>query len=68
MKLETIVRPTTEVFVDRQGFTITCNPWANYEGVNVMAHSNDLAVRAAFSLRWEEIDVLLVALNAARAA
>ena len=68
MKLETIVAPTTEVYVEHNKFSVMCNPWANHEGVNVMIHGRDLALRSAFSLRWEELDVLLVALNAARVA
>lgn len=67
MKLETIKTQTTEVFVSGNGINVTCNPWANHEGVNVMVHGDhSLALRAAMSLRWEEMDTLIVALTAAR--
>lgn len=67
MKMETFHAATTEVLVDGGGITVTVNPWANLEGVSFMVHGKDLAVRCASSLRWEELDVLLVALTAARA-
>lgn len=70
MKLETFISQTKEIFVEGNGFNVTANPWANCEGVNVMIHGNgkDIPIRAAFSLRWEELDTLMVALAAARAA
>ncbi len=70
MKLETFTNQTTEVFVDGNGISVTANPWANCGGVNVMIHSTGqgMPIRAAFSLRWEELDALMVALTAARAA
>ena len=67
MKLEAFKQQTSEIFVQGRGVQITATPWANAEGVNVMIHGKDLSIRAAMSLRWEEMDVLLVALNAARA-
>ena len=67
MKLEAFKQQTSEIFVQGNGVQVTATPWANVEGVNVMIHGKDLAIRAAMSLRWEEMDVLLVALNAARA-
>lgn len=70
MKLEAFTAPTTETFVEGHGVTVTVNPWHNLEGANVMIHGSGdggLALRAAFAARWEEIDVLLVALTAARA-
>ena len=68
MKLETFRSATTEVFVSGSDVSVTCNPWANLEGVSVMIHGKDLAQRAAFALRWEELDVLMVAITAARSA
>lgn len=68
MKLESFKAPTTEVFVTGNGVSVTANPWANHEGLSVMIHSEGagLPIRAAFSLRWEELDVLMVAMTAAR--
>lgn len=70
MKLETFITETKEIFVEGNGFSVTANPWANCEGVSVMLHGDgkDMPIRAAFSLRWEELDALMVALAAARAA
>ena len=67
MKLETIVTKTTEVFIEGDNVSVTVNPWANCEGVSFMLHGKDAAIRLAASLRWEELDILLVALQAARA-
>ena len=66
MKLEALKATTTETFVEGNGISVTVNPWANLEGVSFMVHGKDLAMRCASSLRWEELDVLLVALTAAR--
>ena len=68
MKLETFKANTTEVFVTGNDVSVTCNPWANFEGVSVMIHGKDMTQRAAFALRWEELDVLMVAMTAARSA
>lgn len=68
MKLETIVTQTTEVFIEGNNVSAIVNPWANCEGVTFMLHGKDLSIRLAASLRWEELDMLLVALQAARAA
>jgi hypothetical protein len=68
MKLEAFKSQTTEVFVDGHGVTVTANPWANHEGLSYMVHGKDAAIKTAASLRWEELDVLMVALTAARSA
>ncbi|MDP1543173.1 MAG: hypothetical protein Q8L99_08490 [Polycyclovorans sp.] len=70
MKLETHISQTTEVFVTGDGISVTANPWANHEGLSVMIHGEGkhMPIRAAFSLRWEEMDALIVAMTAARAA
>ena len=70
MKLETIITPSKEIFVDGGGVTVTVNPWSNCEGVNLMMHGAgpELPLKMAGALRWEEIDALMVALTAARAA
>lgn len=67
MKLETFKNQTTEVFIEHEGFSVTATPWSNCEGCNVLLQGKDLAIRGALSLQWEELDVLLVALTAARA-
>lgn len=67
MKLETITSQTSEVFLEGKNFSITVNQWANCEGCNLMIHANDLALRMAGALRWEEVDGLIAALAAARA-
>jgi hypothetical protein len=70
MKLETFTTDTKEVFVEGNGFNVSAYRWANCEGVSVLLHGDgrDLPIRASFSLRWEELDALMVALAAARAA
>lgn len=70
MNLEAMKSTTTEIFVTGNGVSVTANPWANCEGLSVMIHSEGagLPIRAAFSLRWEELDVLNVALAAARSS
>ncbi len=68
MKLESLSTVTKEVYVDGNGITVTATPWGNLEGVSVMVHGDNLALRMAGAFRWEELDVLLVALAAARGA
>ena len=68
MKLETFRSPTTEIFLEADGISVTANPWANGEGINFMLHGKDAAIRVAGSLRWEELDALLITLTAARGA
>ena len=67
MKLETFKSPTTELFLEFDGGSVTVNTWANCEGANIMVHGKDLSLRMAGALRWEEIDAVIVALTAARA-
>ena len=66
MKMEALKTTTTETFVEGNGISVTVNPWSNMEGVSFMVHTDNLALRTAASLRWEELDTLLVALTAAR--
>ena len=70
MKLATFTHPSKEIFVDAGKLTVTINTWSNMEGVNLMVHSvgSDISLRMAGAFRWEEIDAILVALAAARAA
>ena len=70
MKLETFKSPSTEVFLDAGKMTVTVNVWSNGEGASLMVHGAgpELPLRMAGAFRWEEIDAILVALAAARAA
>ena len=68
MKLETMRTSVTEVEVEGHGVLVTANTWGSCEGISVMVHDKDThAIMSAFALRHEQIDVLLVALQAARA-
>ena len=66
MKIEAIKSPTTEVYLEHGDCTVTVTPWANCEGVNIMVHGKDLALRMAGALRWEEADMLVASLTVAR--
>lgn len=66
MNIETTKSDTTEVFTEGHNITVTATRWANCEGVNVMVLSSDGTYRSSFVLRWEELDVLMVALTAIR--
>lgn len=66
MKMETFKNDSKETFVTGHELIVTCNTWANLEGLNVLAMNKDLSIRMAAAFRWEELDVLLVALSAAR--
>lgn len=68
--LETMVSNCKEVYVQSADISITANTWANRDGCSFMVHGKgpELSLRIAGSLRWEELDALLVALNAVRAA
>jgi hypothetical protein len=70
MKLETIVTPSKEVYLQAGDMSVTVNTWSNCEGLSLMVHGKgpELPLRMAGSFRWQEIDAILVALAAARAA
>lgn len=68
MKIETIKTSTTEIFLEGKDFTVTATNWANCEGANVICNGKDLAIRAAFSMTWDELDLLITALAATRAS
>jgi hypothetical protein len=70
MKLETMKSDSKEIFLDAGNMTVTINTWANKEGASIMVHGAgpELPLRMAGSFRWEEMDAILVALAAARAA
>jgi hypothetical protein len=68
MKLETFKSDTKETFVTGNGITVSVYQWGNLEGCSFMLHQDGetMPLRCAASLRWEELDTLLVALTAAR--
>lgn len=70
MKLETTTTPCNEIYVDAGNITITVNTWGNGEGASIMVNGkgSKMPLRMAGAFRWEEIDALIVALAAARAA
>lgn len=70
MKLETFTAQSKEIFVDAGTVSVTINTWSTLEGANIMVNGMgpSLPLRMAGALRWEEIDALIVALAAARAA
>jgi hypothetical protein len=70
MKLETLNSDTKETFVTGNGITVSVYQWGNLEGCSFMLHQDGetMPLRCAASLRWEELDTLLVALTAARSA
>lgn len=68
VKMQCFKNDCKEVFVEGHGISVTVNTWANMEGVSFMLHGKDMGIRTAASMRWEELDVLLCALVAARGA
>ena len=68
MKVESFKATVQEIFLEAQGITITVTNWANLEGSNILILNNDLSVRGAISLRNEEADLLLAAMNLSRAS
>ena len=70
MKLETFKAPSVETWLEFDGGSVTVTSWGNHEGASLMVHGKgpELPLRMAGAFRWEEIDAILVALAAARAA
>jgi hypothetical protein len=70
MKLETMKSDSKEIFLYAGNMTVTINTWSNHEGASIMVHGAgpELPLRMAGAFRWEDIDAILVALAAARAA
>jgi hypothetical protein len=70
MKLETIKSDSKEIFLDAGNMTVTVNVWSNCEGASIMVHGRgpELPIRMAGAFLWDELDAILVALAAARAA
>jgi hypothetical protein len=69
MKLETF-KAGKEIFLDAGDLNVTIHTWANGEGASIMVHGKgpELPLRMSGAFRWEELDAILVALTAARAA
>lgn len=67
MKFESFMTPCKELFVEGNGITVTVNTWSNCEGLTFIVTGKDSAIRTSAVMRWDELDVLLCALNAARA-
>ena len=67
MRLETEAREVKEIYMDHGDFNVTVTTWANHEGASIMVHGKDLLLRMAGAFRWEEIDVMIAAMAAARA-
>jgi len=70
MKMSTFTFDCKEIFVEADEVTVTVNTWANCEGLSLMVHGKGpaLPLRMAGAFKWEELDAILVALTAARAA
>lgn len=69
MKINATTVGTKEIYVDTDtDFNVTVYPWGNLEGVSVLMHDKNLANRGSFSLQWNELEVLTIALATARAA
>lgn len=69
MDISTFKQQTTEIFVEGNGVTVTVNPWGNLEGLNFMVFddkSKGAGIRCCGSFTWEESDILVMALTAAR--
>ena len=70
MKLETIITNSKEIFIDAPTALVTVNLWSNRDGACIQVHGKNggLPLKMAGALRWEDIDALMIALSAARAA
>lgn len=70
MKFETITTPTKELFVESDCLSVSAYAWANGAGLSFLVHGPgpELPLRLAGSFRWEELDVILMALTAARSS
>ena len=60
---------TKETYCEGNGVSVTVTQWSNLAGVNLFIHGEGkhLPLVMAGSLRWEEVDILIAALAAARA-
>lgn len=70
MQLSTFSATTKEVFIDAETVNITATQWSNLDGCSLMVHGNGegLPLRMAGAFRWDEIDAIIAALAAIRAA
>ena len=67
MKAETYKVNVPEIFLEGHGITVTVTTWSNMEGSNILILNRDLSVRGVLSLRHEEADMLMAAMNLSRA-
>jgi hypothetical protein len=67
MKMETVNQTVKQVYIEDGENIITVTQWSNLEGCTVCM-TQDLNVRFAAELRWEEMDLVIAALSAARAS
>jgi hypothetical protein len=69
MKLESFKANSNEIFIDAGKMSVTVNTWSNCEGASIMVHGEGpgLPLRMAGAFRWEEIDVIIAGMAAARA-
>ena len=64
MKL--ITTPTTETFIEKGGVTVSIANWGNLDGCTVTVHEKSTQLLCT-SMTWEQLDMLIAALCAARA-
>ena len=64
----TALSDTKELFVDGNGINVSIYQWANLDGVSIfiLGDGENMPNRGALSLRYEELDTLIMALTAAR--
>ena len=67
IRLKTVTSDCKEIFMECGGATASVTTWANQEGASLMLHGKGDSLRMAGALRWEEIDMVIAALAAARA-
>lgn len=66
MKLEEYQSKVKQVDVSGEGIMASVTNWANHEGCNIIVTDDKtLAVRMAGCFRWEELKVIMVAMQAA---
>lgn len=68
MKFDITSSPCKEIFVEGENINVTINTWANLEGATIMVHSEgpNLPLRMAGAFTWEELDIIAMAIAAAR--
>lgn len=66
MKLESFTNPTKEVYLESKYGQVVINTWSNGEGANFQLLTKDRVPMSTGSLTWEELDILVTGLAAAR--